>query len=76
MHDINISTHQQNNSFEYRIRSISNDVQYVINQLFKLLRRDLVEDPADPSKYHVIMKLFFVLGKCVSSNRAGGRNPS
>ena len=56
---------QHNNALEHYVRSLSDDVENVRDQLFKLLRRDLVEDPTDPSKYHVIMKLFFVLGKYV-----------
>ena len=53
---------------------MSNDIEYVINQLFKLLRRNLIEDPTDPSENQIIVDLFFVLGKCVSSSR--GSYPS
>ena len=53
---------------------MSNDIEYVINQLFKLLRRNLVEDPTDPSENQIIVDLFLVLGKCFSSSRGG--NPS
>ena len=35
------STYQQNNSFENSGRSMSDDVQNVIDQLFKLLRCNL-----------------------------------
>ena len=69
-----IRTHQQNNSFKNSVRSMSNDIEYVINQLFKLLRRNLIEDPTDPSENQIIVDLFFVLGKCVSSSR--GSYPS
>ena len=53
---------------------MSNDIEYVINQLFKLLRRNLVKDPTDPSENQIIVDLFLVLGKCFSSSRGG--NPS
>ena len=53
---------------------MSNDIEYVINQLFKLLRRNLIEDPTDPSENQIIVDLFLVLGKCFSSSRGG--NPS
>ena len=53
---------------------MSNDIEDVINQLFKLLRRNLVEDPTDPSENQIIVDLFLVLGKCFSSSRGG--NPS
>ena len=53
---------------------MSNDIEYVINQLFKLLRRNLIEDPTDPSENQIIVDLFLVLGKCVSSSR--GSYPS
>ena len=53
---------------------MSNDIEDVINQLFKLLRRNLIEDPTDPSENQIIVDLFFVLGKCVSSSR--GSYPS
>ena len=53
---------------------MSNDIEYVVNQLFKLLRRNLVEDPTDPSENQIIVDLFLFLGKCVSSSR--GSDPS
>ena len=53
---------------------MSNDIEDVINQLFKLLRRNLVKDPTDPSENQIIVDLFLVLGKCVSSSR--GSYPS
>ena len=53
---------------------MSNDIEYVINQLFKLLRRNLIEDPTDPSENQIIVDLFLFLGKCVSSSR--GSYPS
>ena len=53
---------------------MSNDIEYVINQLFKLLRRNLVKDPSDPSENQIIVDLFLILGKFVSSSR--GSNPS
>ena len=53
---------------------MSNDIEDVINQLFKLLRRNLVEDPTDPSENQIIVDLFLVLGKCFSSSR--GSYPS
>ena len=53
---------------------MSNDIEYVINQLFKLLRRNLIKDPTDPSENQIIVDLFLVLGKCVSSSR--GSYPS
>ena len=43
-------THQHDDALEDHIRSLSDDVQDVGDQLFKLFRRDLVEDPANPSE--------------------------
>jgi len=53
---------------------MSDDVQNVIDQLFKLLRCNLIKDPSDPTEYRVILDLFFFLGKFVSSSRSW--NPS
>ena len=45
-----IIAHQHYNALEDHVRSSSDDVQDVRDQLFKLLRGDLVKDPTDPSE--------------------------
>ena len=45
-------TYQKNNSFEDN-RRVQSNVQYVHRQFFKLLRRDLVEDPANLEGHQV-----------------------
>merc|ERR1719341_1877299 len=50
----------------------------ISNQLFKLLRRDLVEDPSDPSEHQIIVLMVFLvgLGGLFPSNSFGWGNPS
>ena len=79
-----IVTHQKNNSFEDN-RRVQSNVQYVHRQFLKLLRRDLVEDPTDPSEHQIIVLSIFILlvvlagwgwGGLFPSNSFGWCNPS
>ena len=77
-------TYQKNNSFEDN-RRVQSNVQYVHRQFLKLLRRDLVEDPTDPSEHQIIVLSIFILlvvlagwgwGGLFPSNSFGWCNPS
>ena len=69
---------QHDHALEHYVRSLSDDVENVRDQLFKLLRRDLVKDPSDPSEHQIIvLVVFFVgLGGLFPSNSFGWGNPS
>ena len=71
-------THQHDDALEDHIGPLPDDVEDVGDQLFKLLRRDLVEDPSDPSEHQIIVLvvLFVGLGGLFPSNSFGWGNPS
>ena len=49
MVDCDEEPNQHYDALENYIRSLADDVQNIRDQLFKLLWRDLVKDPSDPS---------------------------
>ena len=61
-------TYQKNNSFEDN-RRVQSNIQYVHRQFLKLLRRDLVEDPADLEGHQVSSMQKKYLAKKYVGNR-------